>query len=82
MESPTLSDSEKNAFKNIIIANLKDLIELNSEKASELIIEKFAPEHERVIDELKSYPQLQYVYLNAVLEYHRYETFHTHTHTH
>jgi predicted RNA-binding Zn-ribbon protein involved in translation (DUF1610 family) len=69
LDSTTLTDKEKEAIKNAVIVSLKEIIKVDREKASNLIIERFDNEHERLMDELAVYPELLYYYLSAIMEH-------------
>jgi len=67
VESAEHSAAEKSDVKSATITHLRELLIIDSLAASRLIIQLFAGEHERILNELSTYPELQYVFLGSIM---------------
>lgn len=68
MSSGQLSEQEQQVVKKTTMNSLEQLIEVDGESASMLIIEHFAGEqYEKLVHELDSYPKLQYKMLRGIV---------------
>lgn len=67
MSNPYIPLDEKEEIKNVTLDNLTNLVSIDSEKTSSLIIEYFTQEHSNVWQKLRKIPKLQYEYLKTIL---------------
>jgi hypothetical protein len=58
---------DRTDLRRAVIGHLPELVRINSAKASQLVLENFADEHERVLKHLDAHPRLQYEYLESLL---------------
>jgi hypothetical protein len=68
MESNGLSDREKAIVKNTTLANIQELITIDSVQTSSLVIQCFNEQHATVLKALESFPQVQYNYLKSIVD--------------
>jgi hypothetical protein len=67
MDTSRLSDREKAIVKNTTLANIQELILIDSVQTSSLVIQCFNEQHATVLKALEAFPQVQYNYLKAIL---------------
>lgn len=66
--SSQLNQKEKMDIMMITISNLKELYHIDKHKTSKLIIQSFSDQHKIILHKLHIYPELQYLYLNSIME--------------
>ena len=71
LTDPSLSDAERDVVKKTTMTSLEQLIELDAEAASMMIMEHFAgEEYSKTVHELDQHPMLQYKLLRGVVNHH------------
>jgi hypothetical protein len=71
MANPDLSDAEREVVKKTTMSMLEQLIEIDAEAASMLVMEHFAgAEYNKTVHELDQHPMLQYKLLKGVVNHH------------
>lgn len=67
MESNSLSEEDKNKIKTSTFKHLPDLVKINSDATSRLVIKSFSRDYEQILKELEQYPQVQFFYLKSIM---------------
>lgn len=67
MTSTDLNEQDKISITSATIDHLRDLITIDSNATSRLIIQVFNRDQERILHELDPYPEMQYVYLTSIM---------------
>lgn len=71
MSNVQLTDNDRDIIKKTTMASLEQLIEVDAEAASLMIIEHFAgDEYAKTVHELDQYPKLQYQLLRGIVNHH------------
>lgn len=67
LDNPYILSQDKDIVKTAVLDHLTELVQIDSEEASKLVIEYLLKEHKMVLNKLRQHPQLQYSYLRTLM---------------